>query len=130
MLPNRGPQIVKIHPVVKWHLADEGAPPASPVGPVVSGQTFPIMTIQAAVDILRQTVWTSFVLVSPILSAAIAIGLAVSILQTVTSIQEQTLAFVPKLIGVGVVVVGISGWMLKTLVEFTLQIFQQMASLG
>jgi flagellar biosynthetic protein FliQ len=88
------------------------------------------MTIQAAVDILRQTVWTSFVLVSPILSAAIAIGLAVSILQTVTSIQEQTLAFVPKLIGVGVVVVGISGWMLKTLVEFTLQIFQQMASLG
>ncbi len=121
---------VEIHPVDKYNLAYEGAPPASPVGPVVSGQTFPIMTIQAAVDILRQTVWTSFVLVSPILSAAIAIGLAVSILQTVTSIQEQTLAFVPKLIGVGVVVVGISGWMLKTLVEFTLQIFQQMASLG
>jgi len=88
------------------------------------------MTIEAAVDILRQTVWTSFVLVSPILATAIAIGLAVSLIQTVTSIQEQTLAFVPKLIGVGIVVVGVSGWMLKTLVEFTTQMIMRMADLG
>jgi flagellar biosynthetic protein FliQ len=87
------------------------------------------MTIETAVDILRQTVWTSLLLVSPILAAAIAIGLVISIIQTVTSIQEQTLAFVPKLIGVGLVTVAVSGWMLKTLVEFTIQLFQRMADL-
>ena len=88
------------------------------------------MTIESAVDILRQTVWTAFILVSPILSAAIAIGLVISLIQTVTSIQEQTLAFVPKLIGVGLVTVAVSGWMLKTLVEFTIQLFQRMADIG
>lgn len=88
------------------------------------------MTIETAVDILRQTVLTSFALVSPILAAAIAIGLVVSLIQTVTSIQEQTLAFVPKLVGVGLVTVAVSGWMLKTLVEFTIQMFQRMADVG
>lgn len=88
------------------------------------------MTIESAVDILSQTVWTSFILVSPILSAAIVIGLTISLIQTVTSIQEQTLAFVPKLIGVGLVTVAVSGWMLKTLVEFTIQLFQRMADVG
>jgi flagellar biosynthetic protein FliQ len=88
------------------------------------------MTIEAAVDILRQTVWTSFVLMSPILATAIVIGLIISLIQTVTSIQEQTLAFVPKLVGVGIVTVIVSGWMLKTLVEFTVQMIQRMAEIG
>lgn len=88
------------------------------------------MTIESAVDIIRQTVWTAFILVSPILAAAIAIGLVISLIQTVTSIQEQTLAFVPKLIGVGLVMVAVSGWMLKTLVEFTIKLFQRMADIG
>lgn len=97
---------------------------------IVRVQTFPSMTIEAAVDILRQTVWTSFVLVGPILTAAIAIGLAISLIQTVTSIQEQTLAFVPKLIGVGLVTVAVSGWMLKTLVDFTIRMFMRMANVS
>jgi len=88
------------------------------------------MTIEAAIDIIRQTVGTSLLLVGPILGAAVAIGLAISLFQTVTSIQEQTLAFVPKLIGVGLVMVMTSSWMLKTLVEFTIQMFQRMANLG
>jgi flagellar biosynthetic protein FliQ len=88
------------------------------------------MTIETAVDILRQTVWESFMLVSPILAAAVAIGLAISVIQTVTSIQEQTLAFVPKLLGVGAVTVGVAHWMLKSLVEFTVLMFQKMADLG
>lgn len=88
------------------------------------------MTIESAVDIIRQTVLTAFILVSPILAAAIAIGLVISLIQTVTSIQEQTLAFVPKLIGVGLVMVAVSGWMLKTLVEFTIKLFSRMADVG
>ena len=88
------------------------------------------MTIETAVDIMRQTVWTAFIIMSPILITAVVIGLAISLIQTVTSIQEQTLAFVPKLIGVGLVTVAISGWILKTLVEFTMQMFMRMSQLG
>ncbi len=94
------------------------------------GERISAMTIEAAVDILRQTVWTAFLLVSPILATAIVIGLIVSLIQTVTSIQEQTLAFVPKLIGVGLVTVMVSSWMLKTLMEFTVQMFQRMTEIG
>ena len=94
------------------------------------GERISAMTIEAAVDILRQTVWTAFLLVSPILATAIVIGLIVSLIQTVTSIQEQTLAFVPKLIGVGLVTVLVSSWMLKTLMEFTVQMFQRMTEIG
>ncbi len=88
------------------------------------------MTIETAIDILRQTVATAFIMVGPILAAAIIIGLVISLIQTVTSIQEQTLAFVPKLIGVGLVMIIVSQWMLRTLIEFTLQIFQRIADVG
>jgi flagellar biosynthesis protein FliQ len=93
-------------------------------------QSFPPMTIETASDILRQTVWTSFLIMSPILITAVVVGLAVSLIQTVTSIQEQTLAFVPKLVCVGLVSVAVSGWILKTLVEFTIQMFMRAAQVG
>lgn len=88
------------------------------------------MTIEAAIEILRQTVWTSFMLISPILATAIVIGLIVSLIQTVTSIQEQTLVFVPKLVGVGVVLVVASHWMLRGMVEFTIQTISRIADMG
>jgi len=88
------------------------------------------MTIETAVDILRQTVWTSFIIMSPILITAVVVGLAVSLIQTVTSIQEQTITFVPKLVCVGLVTAAISGWILKTLVEFTLQMFMRMSQVS
>jgi len=94
------------------------------------GEILSAMTIETAIDILRQTVWTAFVMVSPILGAAVAIGLFVSLIQTVTSIQEQTLAFVPKLIGVGLVIVIVANWMLRGMIEFTVQMFQRMANIG
>ena len=58
------------------------------------------MNIEMAVDIFRTLIVTSLILISPILGAAIGIGLLVSLLQTVTSIQDQTLTFAPKLVGV------------------------------
>lgn len=88
------------------------------------------MTIEAAIEILQQTVWTSFTVVSPLLAAAIVIGLAISLIQTVTSIQEQTLTFVPKLLGVSIVAMMIANWMLRTVVEFASQMFSQIANIG
>lgn len=69
-------------------------------------------------------------LVSPILGAAIVIGVVVSLLQTVTSIQEQSLVFVPKLLGVGLVLVVISNWMMRGIMDYSIDIFQRMADMG
>ena len=77
------------------------------------------MNVEQAIDILRQMVTTSLLVVSPILIGSLAIGLGISLLQSVTSIQEQTLSFVPKLIGVALVVVIGAPWMLRMLMQFT-----------
>jgi flagellar biosynthetic protein FliQ len=73
------------------------------------------------------TAFTSAVLIaSPVLFTAMAIGLSVSLFQTVTSIQEQTLTFVPKALGVVVVLVIALPWILRTLVEFTILVISLM----
>ena len=77
------------------------------------------MNVEQAIDILRQLVTTSLLIVSPILLGALVIGLAVSLLQAVTSIQEQTLSFVPKLVGIALIVVVGAPWMLRQLMQFT-----------
>jgi flagellar biosynthesis protein FliQ len=77
------------------------------------------MNIEQSVEILRQLVMTSLMVISPILLVSMIIGLAVSLLQSVTSIQEQTLSFVPKLVGIAVVVVTTAPWILRTLMQFT-----------
>jgi len=77
------------------------------------------MNVEQAVDILHNLVITSLGVISPILIAAMSIGVAVSLLQSVTSIQEQTLSFVPKMVGVVTVLVFCAPWMLRTLMQFT-----------
>lgn len=77
------------------------------------------MNVEQAIDVLRQLVTTSLLLVSPILIGALVIGLLVSLLQAVTSIQEQTLSFVPKLLGISLVVVVGAPWMLRLMMQFT-----------
>lgn len=63
-------------------------------------------------------------LAAPMLLTALAIGLAISLLQSITSIQEVTLTFVPKMAGVALVIVLAGHWMISTLVSFTDQLFQ------
>jgi flagellar biosynthetic protein FliQ len=88
------------------------------------------MTVESAIEMLRQLIMTSLMLISPILGAAIIIGLTISVIQTVTSIQEQTLVFVPKLVGCGLVIIAVSHWMLHSLIEFTVIQFQRIAQMG
>ncbi|MBI3395860.1 MAG: flagellar biosynthesis protein FliQ [Spirochaetia bacterium] len=61
---------------------------------------------------------------APMLIITMVVGLAVSILQTTTSIQEQTLTFVPKLIGAFVAITIFAAWMLHTAVDYTRGVFQ------
>lgn len=88
------------------------------------------MTVEMAVDILRQLISTSIMLIAPIMTTAISVGIFVSLFQSVTSIQEQTLTFVPKLLAVGGVVLASANWMVKTLVEFTAGYITRMADMS
>ncbi len=55
------------------------------------------MTEAAVLDILRQGLWTALIVSTPILGVALAVGLAIGLVQALTSVQEMTLTFVPKL---------------------------------
>ena len=69
-------------------------------------------------DTLRQGLWAAVVISSPILTVALVVGLAIGLLQALTSIQEMTLTFVPKLLAIVAVFWVSMGFMAQTLVSF------------
>ena len=78
------------------------------------------MNMEQSIEVLRQLITTSLMVVSPILLGSLLVGLVVSLIQSVTSIQEQTLSFVPKLLAVSLVIVLGAPWMLRQLMQFTI----------
>ena len=76
------------------------------------------MTAEVIVDIARDAIWTIIKCSAPMLLISLVIGLIVSIFQTVTSIQEQTLTFVPKILGVFVTMLICGSWMLNNMSSF------------
>ena len=83
-----------------------------------------------ALEIGRQGMQVALMVTLPILAVSLFCGLLVSVFQAVTSIQEMTLTYVPKLIGVGLVIVFMGSWMLTTLVGFTHLCFEQASRIG
>ncbi len=84
------------------------------------------MNPEFAVELIKTMMLQAVALAAPCLVAGMVIGLGVSIFQAVTSIHEQTLAFVPKALAVVAVIVVLLPWMLRTLIEFTQAIFEKM----
>ena len=76
------------------------------------------MTEGQVLDIARQALYTFFLCSAPLLIISLVVGLVVSIFQTVTSIQEQTLTFVPKIICVFLGMMIFGSWILTNLTEF------------
>jgi flagellar biosynthetic protein FliQ len=72
---------------------------------------------------MRNLLQTGLLLAIPILGTATAVGLLVSFVQSITSLQEQTLTFVPKLICVSLAIVLASNFILKTLTDFCISMF-------
>ncbi len=70
-------------------------------------------------DIARQGMTVGLMVTLPVLAIALFTGLAVSIFQAVTQVQEMTLTYVPKMVGAALVLLGMGSWMLSTLVNFT-----------
>ncbi len=81
------------------------------------------MTMELAVDIMRNLLQTGLMLAVPILGTATVVGLTVSLIQSITSLQEQTLTFVPKLVAVSLAVIVSANFILKTMTEFCISMF-------
>ncbi len=86
----------------------------------VLGAKFCLMNIEQSVDILRDLVTVALTVSAPILLVAVSVGVAVSLLQAVTSIQEASLSFIPKVTALGITMVVVAPWILKTLMDFTI----------
>jgi len=76
-----------------------------------------------ATELIRYALLLSLILAAPILIAGLAIGLVISVLQTITSIQEQTLTFVPKIAAMMVVAIAAIPWLLEQILQFTEDMF-------
>jgi flagellar biosynthetic protein FliQ len=82
------------------------------------------MTVDVVIDIAREVVWVIVKTAAPMLLISLIVGLTVSIFQTVTSIQEQTLTFVPKFLAIMLVLVLCGGWMLNNMTELFVDLVQ------
>lgn len=82
------------------------------------------------VQLLREALMTTLVVSAPFLSVGMIVGLIVAIFQTTTSIQEQTLTFVPKIVAIFVSIIIFSSWMISMLVSYTKNIFMTISKIG
>lgn len=87
------------------------------------------MTDTTIIQLALQTMLVALKLAAPILVTSLVIGFTVSLFQSMTQIQEFTLSFVPKLIGVGVALLICGNWMLHTLMDFTIGLFESLPGL-
>ena len=84
------------------------------------------MNPQFAAELLKALMLQAVAIATPILLTAMVIGLAVSLFQSVTSIQEQTLAFVPKALGIIGLLIVLMPWMLRSMIEFATAMIEKM----
>lgn len=80
------------------------------------------MTEYVVLELIKNTFWVSILLTTPILLIGMIVGVLISIIQTATSIQEQSLSIVPKLIITVLAIMGMSKWMISYMISFATQL--------
>ena len=80
-------------------------------------------------SIVKKAIYTGLLVSAPVLIVSLVIGLIISIFQATTQIQEQTLTFVPKLIGIAIIVIVGGSWMLSTLSAFTMEMINMISTI-
>ena len=75
-----------------------------------------------ALTLASETLWTALWVAGPVLGLSLLVGLAVSILQVVTQVQEATLSFIPKIIAVVITLTVFGAWMMNTVVQFAVRL--------
>ncbi len=85
------------------------------------------MGIDEVVQIINRGLYTICVTSAPVLLVSLIVGLVISIFQTVTSIQEQTLTFVPKILAIFIALIFLGHWMLNNIVEYMVELWSDFA---
>jgi len=85
---------------------------------------------ETLLDLAKSTLLTALMICAPALLVGMLVGLTVSFFQTVTSLQEQTLTIVPKMLAVLATIILMMPWILGTLREYTANLFQNLAAYG
>ena len=88
------------------------------------------MSIGEVTALLRQGIYEVLLLAAPLLVSALVVGLVVAILQATTTIQEQTLTFVPKVLAILLVLALLGGWMFSSLGEYTTELFRRIPDMA
>ncbi len=88
------------------------------------------MDIGQIVGLMRDGVWHVFILCAPVLGAALIIGLIVAIFQATTSIQEQTLTFLPKMLVILATLALFGNWMFAVMRDYAVNLFNMIPSLA
>jgi len=81
------------------------------------------MTVESFLDVIQQGIYTLLYAITPTLGIALAVGLLIGIFQAVTSINEQTLTMVPKILVVFITLIIFGGWMMQLIMDFFVNIF-------
>lgn len=76
------------------------------------------------ITIMQDAIYTTILVAMPMLAIALVVGLIISIFQATTQINEQTLTFVPKIIGILLAILVFGGWMISKLTDFTIRLFE------
>lgn len=84
------------------------------------------MTAETVLDLAQQGVYYILIVSGPLLLLALGVGLIVSIFQAATQIQEQTLAFIPKIVAVFLGIVLFGPWMISHMVQYATEIFSNL----
>jgi len=88
------------------------------------------MTQHMAIDLARNALMMTILIASPMLAIGLVVGLLVSVVQTTTSIQEQTLTFVPKLFAILIAVAIFGPWMIRVMTEYIVMLLTTLPSLA
>lgn len=88
------------------------------------------MSPEFAVEVVQAMIYQALAIAAPVLVTAMAIGLAVSLFQAVTSIHEQTLSFVPKVAGIAGIIILLLPWLLRNLIQFTTVLIQKLPDMA
>ncbi len=88
------------------------------------------MNPEMAIDLFKSTMLFALYVVAPFLIVMLVVGLLTSLFQSVTSMQEATLTFAPKLVALAGLTLLLAPWLLRTLTEFTISILTRMATLA
>ena len=86
------------------------------------------MSTGVVIDIAREALWLIIKCSAPLLLVSLVVGLTISIFQTITSIQEQTLTFVPKILSIFITLIICCGWIMDNIIQFMNHLFENFST--